>query len=178
MNNLNKDITLEQWDASRLSFLSQYLFSRFGDRYHFNPESSVRLLRKHLTSPVSLVVYVDTGSEDIVNLPHDDKLTITSSGTMHQNISKHHGINIITLEEAVARLQPKSYKNMYVEVASSIYESNFDYLSKALMELKNLASINRIIGAYEAMDMKAESAKLKIIMDAVFPDVKPLNPFV
>ncbi len=50
-------------------------------------------------------------------------------------------------------------------------------MAEALLYLKNLASVGRIIGAYDALGMQAESKKLETMMSGVFANIKPVNPF-
>jgi len=59
----------------------------------------------------------------------------------------------------------------------ALQSANLDKLAEALMRSRNKASAGRIIGAYEALGMRARSKKLNSILGSVFDGIQIKNPF-
>jgi len=166
------------WYESIWSFIGQYLTSRFGDNYWLNPGASLDLHTENNAMPAQIVVFSKDTTSDIVNLPNNMSLVVTNSKTTPAKLTRLYGINIYSLESALAESTPIFYRSNPLSMQVALKNADFNALADALMRSKNVASINRIIGAYDALEMRAESKKLETIMSgAGFEGIKAVDPF-
>jgi len=166
------------WYESIWSFISQYLTLRFNDHYWLNAESSLDIHTDNNSMPAQIVVFVKDGTEGIVSLPNNMSLLVTRGKTQPEGLVEHLGINVFPLEMALARTTPSSFKNNPVSMQVALRNADLDKLAGALLRSKNVASVGRIIGAFNALGMRAESKKLEAIMSGVFGSIKINDPFV
>jgi hypothetical protein len=165
------------WYASIWAFLGQYLASRFKDNYWLSAEASLDLHTHNNALPVQLVVFTKNGTEDVVSLPNGMSLLVTSTKVKPAGLVQFNGVNVFPLEMALAKSVPRSFQKHPLSMQLALKSAELDKLAEALLELKNLASTGRIIGAYKALGMRAESAKLESIMSSVFGEIKSNDPF-
>jgi hypothetical protein len=167
------------WYESIWSFIGQYLSYRFADNYWLSSEASLDIHTENSAMPSQIVVFVkfEDGTEDITRLPNDMSLLITRSKTIPDELIEYRGVKVHPLESALANTTPSSFKNTPVSMQVALRSANFDKLTDALLRSKNIASIGRIIGAYDALKMRAESKKLETIMTGIFGRIKISNPF-
>jgi hypothetical protein len=165
------------WYESIWSFIGQYLHSRFKDNYWLSAEASLDIHTDNNSMPSQIVVFIKNGTEQIVKLPNDMSLLLTNGKNEPTEIVEHQNVRVYSLESATASSVPASYKNFPVSMQIALQVANLDKLAEALMRSKNKASASRIIGAYGALGMRAESKKLNSIMSSVFDDIQIKNPF-
>lgn len=166
------------WYESLWSFIGQYLSLRFNGDYWLSSEASLDIHTNNNSMPAQIVVFVKDGAENIIQLPNNMSLVITSSKSKPDDLIEYNDIKAYPLEMALANSTPTSFKNNPLSMQVALRSSNFDKLADALIRLKNMASAGRIIGAFNALNMHAESKKLEIIITGVFGDIKIVNPFV
>ncbi len=180
---LDADLSTEEtghsalWFESIWSFIAQYLSGRFGDDYWLSPEASLEIHTDSNALPKQIVVFVKDGTEDITKLPFDMSFMITRGKEKPEGLVEYQGVQVYLLESALAKSAPRSFKMNPLGMQVALRNANFDKLVEALLELKNVASIGRLIGAYDALGMRAESKKLETIMAGVFSKIKATNPF-
>ncbi len=168
------------WTESLWFFISQYLILRFKDNYWLSPGASLDLLTANNSLPMQIVVFVKGANSDIIWLPNDMSLVVTNSKTRPRELITLPELNITVfpLETALANSPPSAYKSNPLSMQVALRNADFDSLLDVLMRSKNVASIGRIIGAYDALEMRAESKKLEVIMvGAGFESIKVVNPF-
>ncbi len=165
------------WYESIWSFIGQYLYSRFKGNYWLNSEASLDIHTHNNSMPAQLVVFVKNGTEDIVQLPNNMSLLVTSVKTKPVNLIRHRGVIIFPLETALANSVPMSFRKHPVSMQVALRTAELDKLAEALLRSKNLASASRIIGAYDALEMRAESKKLEAIIGSAFGKIKISDPF-
>jgi len=168
------------WYESMWVFIEQYLSSRFKDNYWLSSEASLDLLTDNNSMPVQIVVFVksDESIWTTTDLPNNMSVCVTNSKNRPRELITFHGLNIYSLESAIVNSTPASYKNNSLGMPIALKNANFDLLSNALLSSRNVASAGRIIGAYEVLNMRAESEKLKAIMSgAGFEGIKVVDPF-
>jgi hypothetical protein len=167
------------WYESIWSFIGQYLFFRFNDDYWLSSEASLDIHTDNNSMPAQIVVFVfaKNRTEGITQLPNEMSVLVTRSKTKPDGLIEYRGVKIYPLETALANSTPTIFKNNPVSMQVALRGANFDKLTDALLRLKNIASVGRIIGAYNALNMRAESKKLEIIMTGVFGNIKAENPF-
>lgn len=166
------------WYESIWAFVGQYLTSRFDDNYWLSAEASLDIHTANNSMPSQIVVFVKDGTESITQLPDNMSLLVTRSKIMPDDLIEYCGVTVFSLETALAKATPSSFRNDPVTVQVALTNSNFEKLTAALMRSKNIASAGRIIGAYNALNMRAESKKLEIILAGVFGNIKVNDPFL
>lgn len=166
------------WYESIWSFIGQYLSSRFKDNYWLSSEASIDIHTGNNSMPSQIIVSVKGGTEDIVQLPNDMSLLVTRKKTKPEALIEYQGVKVYTLETALVNSVPISFQKHPVSMQIALRKANLDQLAEALLRSKNVASAGRIIGAYDALKMRAESEKLTAIMASAFEGIKAVNPFV
>ncbi len=166
------------WFESIWSFIGQYLSLRFDDNYWLSAEASLDIHTDNNLMPAQIVIFVKGGTEDIIRLPNEMSLLITRNKTKPDSLVEFHDLKVFSLEAALAKSTPASFKNNPVNMQVALRKADFDKLADALIRLKNSASAGRIIGAFDALDMRAESKKMEAIITAVFGTIKIVNPFL
>lgn len=166
------------WYESIWSFIGQYLASRFKDNYWLSAEASLDIHTHNNSMPAQLVVFVKNGTEDIVRLPNNMSLLVTSVKTKPDDLIRHRGVTVFPLETALSNSVPMSFKNHPVSMQVALRTAELDKLAAALLRSKNVTSAGRIIGAYDALEMRAESKKLEAIIGSAFGNIKIKDPFL
>lgn len=168
------------WYESIWSFIGQYLTSRFNDNYWLSSEASLDLHTDNNSMPSQIVVFVlgNDATWGAIKLHGDMSLCVTNSKTKPAVLVKFHGLNVYSLESALAESTPSAFRNNPLSMQIALKNADYEALTGALLRLKNVASANRIIGAYKALEMLAESKKLEAIMSgAGFENIKIIDPF-
>ncbi|MFV1985539.1 MAG: Fic family protein [Thiohalomonadales bacterium] len=166
------------WYESIWFFIGQYLTSRFKNNYWLSPGASLDLHTENNTMPAQVVVFVNGITSDIVKLPNNMSLVLSNSNSNPVKVLKLHDVNVYPLEMALAISSPAAYKSNPMSMQVALRNANFDSLVGELVRIKNVASIGRIIGAYDALEMRPESKKIEAIISGVgFESVKIVNPF-
>jgi Fic family protein len=166
------------WYESIWSFIGQYLTSRFRDNYWLSAEASLDIHTHNNSIPAQLVVYVKNGTEDIVQLPNNMTLLVTNVKTKPVDLIRYRDVIVFPLETALANSVPMSFKKHPVSMQVALRTAELDELAAALLRSKNVASAGRIIGAYDALTMRAECKKLEAIIGSAFGNIKIKNPFL
>jgi len=167
------------WYESIWDFIGQYLSFRFGENYWLSPEASLDHLTDSNSLPVQIVVFVmGDAIWNVTELPNGMSICVTNSKTKPPGLIKFRGLNIYSLENALVNSTPTAYRNNPLSMQIALRNANFDALADALLSSGNVASAGRLIGAYESLEMRAESKKLEAIMTgAGFENIKAINPF-
>jgi hypothetical protein len=98
------------WYESLWSFIDQYLTARFNDDYWLSAEASLDIWTDSNSLAAQIVVFVKGGAENIIQLPNNMSLLITSSKSRPEGLVEYRGINVYPLEVALAKSSPASYK--------------------------------------------------------------------
>jgi len=166
------------WYESIWSFIGQYLASRFKGNYWLSAEASLDIHTHNNSMPAQLVVFVKNGTEDIVQLPNNMSLLVTNVKTKPDDLIRYRGVIVFPLETALANSVAMSFQKHPVSMQIALRAAELDKLAEALLRSKNLASASRIIGAYDALEMRSEAKKLEAIIGSAFGPVKVRNPFL
>ncbi|HDL01010.1 MAG TPA: hypothetical protein ENH23_02105 [candidate division Zixibacteria bacterium] len=166
------------WYESMWSFIGQYLSYRFDDDYWLSSEASLDIHTDNNSMPPQIVIFVKDGTEDVTHLPNNMSFMVTRSKTKPDGLVEHRGVKVFPLEIALANSVPNYFKKNPVNMQIALKNANFDKLAEALLRSKNISSAGRLIGAYKALNMRAESKKLEVIMTGAFESIKTTNPFV
>ncbi|OCA54788.1 Fic family protein [Photorhabdus namnaonensis] len=180
---LDADLTTEKagdsvlWYESIWSFVGQYVESIFGDDYWLSPESSLDLHTANNALPSQIIVYTSDTAPRTLNLPNNMSMVIIK-GRVPCKTVRVNGINVHSLESALVETGPQTFRVNPLNIQLALRNADLSLLSEAVLTTKNVASGNRLIGAYEQLKMRAESRKLQTIMEgAGFEGIKRVNPF-
>lgn len=168
------------WHESMWGFIEQYLSSRFKDSYWLSSEASLDLLTDNNSMPGQIVVFVpsDEAIWTVTKLPNNMSICVTNCKNRPEALVTFRGLNIHSLENAIVSSTPVAYKNNLLSMQIALKNANFDVLVDTLISSRNVASAGRIIAAYAALNMIAESEKLKAIMSgAGLKTTKIIDPF-
>lgn len=167
------------WYESIWVFIEQYLSFRFNDNYWLSSEASLDLLTDNNSMPDQIVVFVlGDAMWSVTELPNKMSICVTNSKTKPAGLIRFRDLNIYSLENALVNSTPVSYRNNPLSMQIALRNADFDALADALLSTRNAASAGRIIGAYDALEMRAESKKLNAIISGVgFEGIKIVNPF-
>lgn len=166
------------WYESLWAFLGQYLTHRFKDNYWLSVEASLDILTDNNSMPAQIVVFVKDGTEIITKLPNNMSLMVTRSKTKPDGLIKCRGVKIYSLEMALSRAVPMSFRKSPLSMQIALSNANLDKLVEAILHTKNAASAGRLVGAYNSVGMRAESKKLQVIMEGIFEKIKIVDPFL
>jgi len=166
------------WFDSIWYFLGQYLFASYGNNYWLNPEASLDLITANNALPKQLIAFNSINKQKMVELPNNMSLIVLPSKLIQNEITEIQGTRVLKLETALASLAPSIYRQNPISTQLALELSDTNAVASAILTLTNVASGNRIIGAYIKLGRKADARKLETIMkSAGFSGVKAENPF-
>lgn len=178
------DITVDKagesalWYQSIWQFIGQYLTESYGDDYWLNPECSIDIHTANNSLPKQLVVFTCEGATKNTTLPNDMGLIVIKKTDKPTEIVQFNGVNVLSLEFALAGLAPSIYRSNPLAVQIALGKSNVNAVASSLLITKNVQSTNRLIGAYLEVGKKADSRNLMNIIEAAgLGPLKAENPF-
>ena len=183
---LDADVSVQEagesalWYESMWDFIGQYLSYRFKDNYWLSPEASLDLLTENNSMPPQIIVFTmsDKAEWSVVQLPNNMSIRVVDSKSRPERLIRYRGLNIHSLESAIVKSTPTSYRNNPLSMQIALKNADFDELAHALVSSGNVASAGRIMGAFDVLGMKAESKKIKATMlGAGFEGIKIVEPF-
>jgi hypothetical protein len=168
-----------QWYSSFWDFISFYLDARFGDDYCLSANASIELHVGKTTIPHQVLVMVKKGGSSIIQLPFNTSIAIYQEvNTFPSKIEKIRDINIMPIESALHRASAKFYQLNPDEAEIALKTVDIISLSRELLSGENIASANRIIGAYYFMNDVKRAKKLELDLTAAGYQLAPTNPFI
>lgn len=169
------------WYGGFWSFLKHYLNDRFGENeYCLSAESSLSLHAGDTTIPKQIIILTKKDSNTAVNLLHGTSIFLrTDTRNFPVEIEEINGVPVMSLISSLCRLTPSYFENnpRNIEIVLKLSSISVSEISRSLLKLQNMASAERIIGAYTVL---REDAKAKQILDdltAAGYKLTPLNPF-
>ncbi|NOI65185.1 Fic family protein [Vibrio sp. 99-8-1] len=166
------------WFESIWHFIGCYMNDSYGDDYWLSPEASLDLHTANNAIPKQLVVFTQNGKQRNVSLPNDMSLMVLPTKTLSSKIVEYSSVRVLSLEYALASLAPSVYRLNPLPVQIAIGQSDVNEVAAALIESTNLNSAKRLVGAYKECGRKADSRKLKTMIEAAgFDTIQSENPF-
>ncbi len=166
------------WNESLWAFIGQYIIQKFGKDYYLSPEASLDLHTGNNALPKQLVIFIKGITPRKIDLPNDMSLLLINAAKNPYRIVKVNTIKIHSLESALVSATPLVFRQNPLSLQIAIRQADSTELAQAIIKTKNQAAGNRLIGAYFALDMKAESHNLQGIMESIgFQHIKSVNPF-
>ena len=105
------------WYASFWEFCARYCTSRFAHGWHLSPELSLRLHAEDTSVPRQVIVYAETGGNNVIGLPFDTGLLDLKSQTTPApaDLCEREGLRIYTIEGALMRVPGAFFRGCPVE---------------------------------------------------------------
>jgi len=167
------------WYASFWDFISIYLGTRFGQRYHL---SAVNSLDVHLctnTIPHQIIAVSSQGGKTLLNLPHDTSLlTYESPHNFFNHAVEVNGLQVMPLDMALCCAPTIFFQQnpALAEIALRTLPSFTDLLRRLLSDAK-ISAAQRLAGAYESIGLPHNASEIVRSMQAAGHKCTPENPF-
>lgn len=167
------------WCSSFWHFLAAYLPDRFGKQYCLSANASLDLHLGKTTIPKQVLVMVKTGGSTLLNLPFDTSLLMYhETKTFPERVEQINGINVMPLTVALQRISPNTYQQHPADIEIALKMVEINALSRELLKGTNIASAERIIGAYIFLNEKERADHLLTVLQSAGFQVNPVNPFI
>jgi len=166
------------WYSSFWNFVSIYLWARFGDNYCLSASASIDLHLGKSIIPRQLLVMVKKGGSTLLSLPFNTSILMyQETNTFPDSIEKINDINVMPLATALHRSSLKFYQQQFADAEIALKMIDIDVLGRELLGGANIASAERIIGAYEFLHEKKHADKLYTVLQSAGYQINPVNPF-
>ncbi len=105
------------WYASFWEFCARYCNHRFGNQWYLSPGLSLRLHAEDTSVPTQVIVYAQTGRNNVVQLPFDTSLFDLKTTTIveSEDICEWQGLQIYTVDAALVQVQARFFRDFPVE---------------------------------------------------------------
>jgi len=168
-----------QWYSSFWDFITIYLNSRFGKNYCLSASASIDLYVGCTIIPKQLLVMVKAGGSSVVPLRFDTSIIIyQEKKTFPKVIEQVNNISVMPLPVALYRISPKFFQQQPNDAEIALRLVDLTALSRQLLTGTNIASANRIIGAYYFLGEKQRAKHLENDLTAAGYQIEPINPFI
>jgi len=169
------------WFGGFWAFLQYYLDDRFGkNKYCLSAESSFNLYAGDTFVPKQIIVLTQKASNTTISLPHNTSiLLLTDSKNFPDDVERINGITRMSLPFALSRLTPTYYRKnpRNIEIVLKISSLSVSEISRTLLKTENIASAERIIGAYKYLGEVSKSEQIRGDISAAGYILKDINPF-
>jgi len=167
------------WYSSFWNFIALYLRVRFKDKYCLSANESLSLHLGNTLIPKQLLVMVKKGGSSVVPLLFDTSLLIYQENkTFPEKMEKIQGINVMPLASALYRSPPRFFQQQPEEAEIALKLVDLNTLSLELLSGNNLASAERIIGAYQFLRENERAQQLSLSLNSAGYQINPVNPFL
>ncbi|MHB1948920.1 MAG: Fic family protein [Gammaproteobacteria bacterium] len=172
-----KDGDSTPWYSSFWDFISAYLSDRFGKNYCLSANASIDLHVGATTIPKQLLVMSKKGGSSLIHLPFNTSILLyQETKTFPQQIEQIKHINVMPLAIALHRVSPKYFLQQAKDIEIALKFVDPTALARELLTGSNLASANRIIGAYYFLGETQRAKQLESNLLAAGYKVEPINP--
>lgn len=168
------------WYTSYWHFINAYARSRFGNSWCLSAEMSLDFHSGKTTVPDQLIIKAPEASNNIVSLPHGHSmLPITAQLPEERVTDSEYGLNMYSLESALAYASPSYYSNdpVSARIALSMIEDPNELL-KVLTKNGATKRAGRVIGALRSVGKYSLADVILSTMREFGYKVTEVNPFV
>lgn len=166
------------WYSSFWDFIGVYLNDRFGKHYCLSATTSIDLHVGSTTIPKQLLVMSKKGGSSLIHLPFNTSILLyQETKTFPQHIEQIKHINVMPLAMALHRASSKFFLQQAKDAEIALKFVDSTALARELLTGSNIASANRIIGAYNFLGETQRAKQLETNLLASGYQVEPLNPF-
>lgn len=169
------------WYGGFWAFLKHYLNDRFGqNEYCVSAESSLSLHAGDTTIPRQIVVLTKKDSNTAIKLLHGTSIFLrTDAKNFPTDTENFNGIPIMNLASSLCRLSPAYFENhpRNIEIVLKLSSLSVAEISRSLLKTQNMASAERIIGAYSVIKEGTKAKQILEDLTAAGYKLTPKNPF-
>lgn len=170
------DTTL--WHGNFWTFLGIYLADRVGDGYSLSAESSLDLLAGETRTPRQVVVILQEGGHNVVELAFGTSLlTYKDPVRLPRVHAKHRGVNIMPAGAALARVSPAYFEKSRMNAELVLRSASDQDLVQGVLEYGKAAAAGRVLGALKEIGETGKAQRLSAALASAHLSVKPENPF-
>jgi hypothetical protein len=171
------DTTL--WHGNFWTFLGIYLADRVGDGYSLSAESSLDLLAGETRTPPQVVVILQEGGNNVVELAFGASLlTYKDPARLPRIRAKHRGVNIMPAGAALARVSPSYFEKSRMNAELVLRSAGDQEIVQGVLEYGKAAAAGRVLGALKKIGETGKAQRLSAALASAHLSVKPENPFL
>lgn len=157
------------------SFISQYLADKYNSQYTVSAEQSLDLLTGETSPPKQLIIISKSGSNQTLTLPHGKSILMyVSENQIPQNLVNFQGVNLMSIEDAIAKSSPETFKRNPVSIRLGLSLCKETRLAQSIIQ-KGAASAGRIIPLLEEIN-----PSMKLSLEKTFKNLNfsfsPISP--
>lgn len=169
------------WFGGFWAFVKHYLHDRFGDgEYCICAESSLSLHAGDTAIPRQIIIITKKNSNTAIELIHKTSIFLRSDNkNFPKEIDLYNNVTVMPVEHALCKVGPSYYQNhpRNVEIILKLSTLSIPEISRTLLSYGNMASAERIIGAFEYLGEKNKANQILKDLEAVGYTLMPANPF-
>lgn len=169
------------WYCGFWAFLKHYLNDRFGENeYCISAESSLSMHAGDTTIPKQIIILTKKDSNTAIDLLHGTSLFLrTDTKNFPSDKEDFNGVPVMNLTSAICRLSPSYFENYpsNVEIVLKLSSLSVADISRTLLKMQNMASAERIIGAYSVIKEETKAKQILDDLTAAGYKLTPTNPF-
>ena len=166
------------WYGSFWDFVAQYLKHRYGDDYCLSPEASVWVHTENTMIPSQVIVMMNESQAQTLRLPHDTGLLIIKGKSPSSQKAQLHGLQCLSLGEALCRLSPVFFKTWPREAELALRMVNIpSILLDSLLGEGSTVVAGRLAGAYQFLGEEKMAKEIVQAMESAGHVIRTNNPF-
>lgn len=169
------------WYGGFWTFLKHYLNDRFGQgEYCISAESSLTLHAGDTTIPTQIIILTKKDSNTAIELLHGTSIFLrTDTKNFPSEIEMFNGVPIMSLTSSLCRLTPRYFEinPRNIEIVLKLKSLSVAEISRSLLRTQNMASAERIIGAYSCIGEETKAKQILQDLTAAGYKLAPANPF-
>ena len=168
------------WFAAYWEFIATYCESRLGKAWHLAPEPSLLLHVDDWTIPRQLLVHGSRAGNRPIDLPFASSLlTIRPSRrTREDEVVRHQGLRLLTVEAALVRLPESSFRRWPREIRTALTtRASISDLLRILLEGSHPVVAGRLAGALRQLGRDADADEIVGTMRTAGHDTRETLPF-
>ena len=170
------DTTL--WHGNFWAFLGIYLADRVGDGYCLSAESSLDLLAGETRTPEQVVVILQDGGNNVVELAFGTSLlTYKDPARLPKTRGKYRGVNVMSAGAALARVAPTYFEKSRMNAELVLRSASDQEIAQGVLEFGKAIAAGRIVGALTEIGETEKAQKLSVALANARLAAKPENPF-
>ena len=169
------------WYGGFWAFLKHYLNERFGENeYCVSAESSLSLHAGDTTIPKQIIILTKKDSNTAIDLLHGTSIFLrTDTKNFPTDTEEFNGVSVMDLTSSLCRLTPGYFEinPSSIEIVLKLSSLSVAEISRSLLKMQNMASAERIIGAYSAIKEETKAKQILDDLTAAGYKLNPINPF-
>jgi hypothetical protein len=168
------------WYSAMAQFVAGYATERFGDDWHLDPASSLRLHAGATVLPRQIIVHTPRGTNNVLALPDGCSLVDYKAKDFpkRDHVDVRAGLRVLTVPAALIRVSPTFFATAPFDAQLALAGlPDASDLTRALLAGGHSAVAGRLAGALRAVGRAAMADELIATFRTVGYTVGESNPF-